>query len=152
MNSSSSFCHTIILITLLLICGSENTRACACCSDRGAHNVQPAAPLTSYMLEQMNGMEFASAAQLFLVDGPDIEEQVKGLASTSESYFVSSAAEAKQWRLKFRTEDGRSGELILPLPQKVAKFVVDIHNGETNAAGQPLLYKEWRLEGRATGD
>ena len=152
MNSSGSFCHTFILIASLLICGSENTRACACCSDRGAHSVQPAAPLTGYMREQMNGMEFASAAQLFLVDGPDIEEQVKGLTSISDSYFISSAAEAKQWRLKFRTEGGESGELILPLPNKVARFVVDIHNGETNTAGQPLLYKEWRLEGRATGD
>jgi hypothetical protein len=152
MTSYSSLWHTIILITSLLICGSENTGACACCSDRGAHIVEAAAPLTGYMLEQMNGMEFASTAQLFLVDGPDIEEQVKGLASTSETYFISSATEAKQWRLKFRTENGKSGELILPLPQKVERFVVDIHNGEANAAGQPLLYKEWRLEGRATGD
>src|ERR1043166_8993016 len=121
MNSSSSFCHTIILIASLFICVSESIRACACCSDRGAHSVQPAAPLTGYMLEQMNGMEFASAAQLFLIDGPDVEEQVKGLASISERYFVSSAAEAKHWRLKFRTEDGQSGELILALPNKVAR-------------------------------
>jgi hypothetical protein len=103
------------------------------------------------MLEQINGMEFASAAQLFLVDGPDPEDQVKGVASISESYVISAVREPKQWRLTFRTEDGQSGELILALPSTVAKFAVDIHNGETNAAGQPRLYKEWRLEGRATG-
>jgi hypothetical protein len=96
-------------------------------------------------------MEFASAAQLFSVDGPDLEEQIKGLASTSESYVISAVREPKQWRLTFRTEDGKSGELILALPSTVAKFAVDIHNGETNTAGRPLLYKEWRLEGRATG-
>jgi hypothetical protein len=104
------------------------------------------------VLEQINGMGFASAAQLFLVDGPDPEDQVKGLATILESYAMTAVAESKQWRLKFRTENGKSGELILALPSTVAKFAVDIHNGETNAAGRPLLYKEWRLEGRATGN
>ena len=152
MNSSSSFCHTIILITGLLFCVSAETRGCACCSDQGTDSVKHNEPLSGYMLEQINGMQFASAAQLFLVDGPDLEEQVKGLASTSESYVISAVTEPKQWRLTFRTEDGKSGELILALPSTVAKFAVDIHNGETNAAGRPLLYKEWRLEGRATGN
>jgi hypothetical protein len=104
------------------------------------------------VLEQIKGIEFGSAAQLFSVDGPDLEDQIKGLATLSENYTVTVVAEPKQWRLKFRAEDGKSGELILPLPSKVATFAVDIHNGETNFVGQPLLYKEWRLEGRATGN
>ena len=112
MNSSSSFCHTIILITALLFCVSAETRGCACCSDQGTHSVKPNEPLVGYLLEQINGMQFASAAQLFLIDGPDLEEQVKGLASTSESYVISAVTEPKQWRLTFRTEHGKSGELI----------------------------------------
>jgi hypothetical protein len=151
MNSSSSFCHTIILITALLFCVSAETRACACCSDRGTYRVGPNDPLTGYLLEQINGIEFTSDAQLFLIDGPEPEEQVKGVGSISESYVISAVTEPKLWRLTFRTEDGQSGELILALPSKVATFAVDIHNGETNRAGEPRLYKEWRLEGRATG-
>lgn len=112
----------------------------------------PDEPLAGYVLEQIKAMEFAPAAKLFLVDGPEPEEQVKGLASISDSYALSAVTEAKQWRLKFRTEEGQSGELILALPAAVAKFAADIHNGETNGAGEPLLYKEWRLEGRATGN
>jgi hypothetical protein len=104
------------------------------------------------VLEQIKGIEFASAAQLFSVDGPDLEEQIKGLATLSENYTVTVVPESKRWRLKFRAGDGKSGELILPWPSKVATFAVDIHNGEANSVGQPLLYKEWRLEGRATGN
>ena len=152
MNSLTRFCNTVVLTTALIFCASTEIRACACCSDEGTHSLQPNEPLSGYVLEQIRGMEFASAAQLFLVDGPDPEEQIKGLANISNSYVVSATAEPKQWRLKFRTEDGKSGELILLLPSKVATFAVDIHNGETNTAGRPLLYKEWRLEGRATGN
>jgi hypothetical protein len=152
MNSSARFCPTIVLTAALVFCASTETRACACCSDEGTHSLQPNEPLSGYVLEQIRGMEFASAAQLFLVDGTEPEEQIKGLANISESYVLSAAAEAKQWRVKLRTADGKSGELILSLPSKVAKFMVDIHNGETNAAGESLLYKEWRLEGRATGN
>lgn len=152
MNSCARFCHTILLTTALVVCASTETRACACCSDEGTYSLQPNEPLSGYLLDQIKGIEFGSAARLFLVDGPDPEEQVKGLDGISETYVISAEAEAKQWRLKFRTEEGKSGELILPLPYKSAKLAVDIHNGETNAAGQPLLYKEWRLEGRATGN
>src|SRR5918996_2990028 len=151
MSSSSSFCHTVTLITALLFCVSAETRGCACCSDQGTYSVEPREPLTGFTLDQIKGMEFASTAQLFSVDGPDLEEQIKGLASISENYVISLVKEPKHWRLAFRTEDGKSGELILALPSTVAKFAVDIHNGETNRAGEPRLYKEWRLEGRATG-
>lgn len=116
------------------------------------YSLRPNEALSGYLLEQIKSIEFASAARLFLVDGPEPEEQVKGLAGISDTYFVSAQTETKQWRLKFRTEDGKSGELILPLPSKIERFAVDIHNGETKPAGEPLLYKEWRLEGRATGN
>ena len=151
MSSSSSFCQIIILITALLFSVSPETRGCACCSDPGTYSVQPNEPFTGYTLEQINGIELASAAQLFVVDGPDLQEQIKGLASIADSYAVSAVKEPKQWRLTFRTEDGSNGELILALPSNVAKFAVDIHNGETNSAGEPILYKEWRMEGRAMG-
>lgn len=149
---SRCFCRTIVLITAFLVCAPSVTRACACCSDPGTYGLQSDEPLTGYVLEQIKGLEFASDAQLFLVDGPEPEEQVKGLTAISQSYALATVTETKQWRLTFRTEDGKSGELTLPLPSKMAKFAVDIHNGETNAAGEPLLYKEWRLEGRVTGN
>ena len=152
MNSSARFCHTILLTTTLVFCASTEIRACACCSDEGTHTLQSSESLSGYLLEQIKGIEFAPGARLFLIDGPEPEEQVKGIAGVSETYELTAEGEAKQLRLKFRAEDGKRGELVLPLPSKFAKFAVDIHNGETNAAGQPLLYKEWRLEGRATGN
>jgi hypothetical protein len=151
MNCSARFCQTILLATALAFSASTETRACACCSDEGTH-IQANAALSGYLLEQIKSIQFASFARPFLVDGPDPEEQLKGLNGISESYLLSAAAEAKQWHLKFGTKEGNSGELILPLPSKIAKFAVDIHNGETNAAGEPLLYKEWRLEGAAAGN
>ena len=153
MNSSDRFFHIIVLSTALLFCGPTEARACACCSDRGTWRLESNEPLSGYVLDQIKGIKFGSEAQLFTVDGPDVEEQVKGLTTFSEdSYGVTAVAESKQWRLKFRAADGKSGELILPWPSKVATFAVDIHNGEANFVGQPLLYKEWRLEGRATGN
>jgi len=78
------------------------------------------------VLDQIKGIKFGSEAQLFTVDGPDAEDQVTGLATFSEdSYGVTAVAESKQWRLKFRAADGKSGELILPWPSKVATFAVD---------------------------
>jgi hypothetical protein len=152
MNSPARFCHTFLLTAALVIAASTVTRACACCADEGTYSLQLNESLSGYALEQIKGIEFASAARLFLIDGPEPEEQVKGLTAISQGYVISAETEARQWRLKFRTEDGKNGELILPLPSKFGKFAVDIHNGETNAAGQPLLYKEWRFEGRATGN
>lgn len=152
MNSFGRLRHVLILFTALFFCGPTKARACACCSDYGTYTLQSNEPISGYVLEQIKGMEFASAAQLFTVDGPDPEDQIKGLATFSENHAMTAVKESKQWRLKFRAEDGKSGELILVLPSKVATFAADIHNGETNTAGRPLLYKEWRLEGRATGN
>ncbi len=152
MNSSRRFCHIIVLSAALLCCAATEARACACCPDRGTWRFESNEPISGYVLDQIKGIKFGSAAQLFTVDGPDPEDQIKGLATFSDNYAMMAVAEPKQWRLKFRAEDGKSGELILPWPSKVATFAVDIHNGETNFVGQPLLYKEWRLEGRATGN
>ena len=152
MNSFGRFRHVLVLFTALFFCGPTKAHACACCSDYGTYTLQSNEPISGYVLEAIKGMEFAPAAQLFLIDGPEDEDQIKGLGTISESYGMTAVADSKQWRLKFRTENGKSGELILPLPSKIAIFAVDIHNGETNAAGRPLLYKEWRLEGNATGN
>ena len=153
MNSSGHFFRIMVLSTALLCCAPARARACACCPDRGTWKLEPNEPLSGYVLDQIKDIKFGSAAQLFTIDGPDVEDQVKGLATFSEdSYAVTAVTEPKQWRLKFRSADGKTGELILPWPSKVATFAVDIHNGESNYVGQPLLYKEWRLEGRATGN
>ena len=123
MNSSGRFFHIIVLSTALLFCGPTEARACACCSDRGTWRLESNEPLSGYVLDQIKGIKFGSEAQLFTVDGPDVEDQVKGLATFSEdSYGVTAVAESKQWRLKFRAADGKSCELILPWPSRVATF------------------------------
>lgn len=126
-----------------------DVRACACCSDPGEYRLTPNSPVGEYERAQLEGMKFATAARLYLTDAG--EEEAKGLSSVSQENTISAVLEPKQWRLTFRSEDGKTGELILPLPAKMATLAVDIHNGETNRAEEPILYKEWRLEGRAKG-
>ena len=33
----------------------------------------------------------------------------------------------------------------------MTSYTADIHDGQTSGGGGPLLYKEWRFEGRVTG-
>jgi hypothetical protein len=95
-------------------------------------------------------MKFGSTAQLYLTDAG--EDEVKGVASISQSNGLTATLEPKQWRLTFRAENGKSGVLTLPLPSKMTAFAADINEEGTSGGGGPVLYKEWRFEGSATGD
>lgn len=125
-----------------------DAHGCACCTDPGEYRLTTNAAVGDYQRTQLEGMKFASAAQLYLTDAG--EEVVKGLSSISQENTISAVLEAKRWRLTFRTADGRPGVLTLPVPSKMTTFAADIHDGE--AGTSPRLYKEWRFEGVATGD
>ena len=93
-------------------------------------------------------MTFAATARLHQTDADD--GLMKGLTTMSDSFGVTAIFDTKGWRLTFRTEDGKTGVLILPLPSKLTIFAADIHDDAKSAGGGPLLYKEWRFEGSAT--
>lgn len=139
----------LALITgALLIVFTPKANGCACCTDEGEYRLSVSQPLSDYQRAQLEGMKFASTAQLFLTDAG--EDAVKGLASISQENNLTAALEAKRWRLAFKAADGKTGVLIIPLPAKMTALAADIHDGEPG--GSPRLYKEWRFEGVPTGD
>ncbi len=132
----------------LLLLSVIDLQACACCSDPGEYRLATNQPVGEYERTQLGGMKFASAAQLYLTDAG--EDEVKGLSSIFQQNAVTGVVEAKQWRLTFKTEEGKTGVLTLPRPRTMTAFAVDIHDEEEGEA--PRLYKEWRFEGSARGD
>jgi hypothetical protein len=150
MNFLSRICHVIMIGGILFLSSAPDSSACACCADSGYYVLETGKPIGSYRLDLVRGMKFSSTAQLYLTDAG--EEEVKGVASISQSNGLAAALEPKQWRLTFTAENGKTGALTLPLPSKMAVFAADLHDEETSGGGGPVLYKEWRFEGSATGD
>jgi hypothetical protein len=126
---------------------TSRAEACACCSDPGMR-VESIVKVTDYHRDQLRGLEFAPEAELFMTDAG--EDEVKGISAIAETYRLAVKQDGKQWRLAFRTEDGKSGTLALPIPEKLGTFQVDLRDGEKSAGGGPLLYKEWRWGGVPT--
>jgi len=135
-----------VLACILLLPG--RALACACCSNTGDYRVSLARP-SEYERELMGEMRFGGTAHLYLTEaGP--EEVVKGLAGAAENYSLSGSLVGGVWRLTFR-DGNKTGTLNLPLPAKMLSYKADIRDGQTSPGGGPLLYKEWRFEGQASG-
>lgn len=146
-NSFRNHCSAVTLLTAAsFLFFIDEADACACCADPGEYSLTLNQPISDHQRGMFDGIKFASAAQLYLTDAG--EEVVKGLSSASQENKVSAAFDSKRWRLTFRTEDGQTGVLTLPVPSKVTKLAADIHDSE--AGEEPRLYKEMRLEGVAT--
>ena len=143
-----SFRHSVAVAGALLFVSAMDLQGCACCSDPGEYRLTTNHPVGEHESTQLGGMKFASAAQLYMTDAG--EDAVKGLASVFQDNAVTAVVDSKQWRLTFKTEEGKTGVLTLPRPRTMTAFAADIHDGEAEEA--PRLYKEWRFEGSATGD
>lgn len=135
-----------VLILLLLL--PIQVWACACCSSEGAYHIRFAKP-TDHELSLMQQMRFGGTAQLFLTEA-DSTVDAKGVAQAAERYSINGALDGNIWKLTFRDQN-RTGTLNLPLPLKMLSYVADIRDGQKSEGGGPLLYKEWRFEGRANG-
>lgn len=122
--------------------------ACACCSNAGDYRIGFARP-SDYELSIMRQVRFGGTAQLYLTEA-DVEESAVGLAHRAEGYALRGSLAGGAWRLEFR--DGKQAStLSLRLPAKMLSYAADIRDGRTSPGGGPLLYKEWRFEGRAAG-
>jgi hypothetical protein len=141
-----TLCAPALLACLLL--SPASVWACACCSNAGDYYVGSARP-SEHELSLLREMRFGGTANLFLTEA-DMEESARGVATPSEKYVLSGSLGGRVWRLTFR-DGNKTGTLSLPLPARMTSYVVDIHDGQTSAGGGPLLYKEWRFEGPATG-
>ena len=138
-----------LLATAMLAVSFQDVLGCACCTDSGEYNLVTDAPLSEYHRAQLEGLQFAPAAQLYLTDAG--EDSLKGLGSITQENTVSVAYQARWWRLTFRTADGKTGTLSLPLPARMTRFSADLHDSDDRGQG-PVLYKEWRCAGVPKGD
>ena len=137
-----------VVTAALIFFSVIDAHGCACCTDPGEYDLTTNAPLSDFHRAQLEGIKFGASAQLYLTDAG--EDTVKGISNVTQENTLSAVFEARRWRLTFRSADGQSGSLTLPMPAKISTLAADIRDGEPGAA--PSLYKEWRLEGVATGD
>ena len=139
---------SLALLAGLLLLLPVRAWACACCSNAGDYYVGSGRP-TAYELSLMGQVRFGGTAHLYLTEA-DMEESARGLAHRAESYSLKGSLVGRVWRLTFR-DGNKTGTLNLPLPARMSSYTADIHDGNTSPGGGPLLYKEWRFEGRASG-
>jgi len=102
-----------------------------------------------FKLGEMKRIRFGTKAELW-TDEADAED-AKGLTHPAYTYSLSGSLVGNVWKLTFRNGE-ESGALDLPLPSKMLRFAADIHDGWTKPGySEPVLYKEWRLEGEVNG-
>jgi hypothetical protein len=145
------FFITAIFAFVLLF--TSETFACACCAEKGEYSISTQTP-DKDKLDLLNAMKFDGAAELFTTEAGF--DEVKGLKSikasydannweTTPSFFtLENMFAAKTFKFNFKTADGKTGTLVLPLPSQMLSFKADIHD---TTEGEVSLYKEWRFKG-----
>ncbi len=127
------------------------TLACACCAEGGEYSISTVKPDLS-KISMLAEMKFDGAAELFTT--PAGFDDIKGLNSIKASYEASDSPDfftlenvfaAKTWKLNFKTANGKTGTLNLPMPMQMLSFKADIH--DTAEGSEVSLYKEWRFKG-----
>lgn len=131
------------LATVLILIPAE-ILACACCAERGHYSSETVKP-DQYVMDILRTLRF-SDPELYITVGME-DEDIRGLSSVSEAYRLMGRLEDRSWKLNFSDARGKSGTLVLPVPDKITDFRVDIHDGKDGGAGSPLLYKEWQIRG-----
>ena len=138
---------TLAALAVVLLSAGRSW-ACACCSNEGAYYVSSGRP-SEYELSIVRQIRFGRTARLYSTEA-GYEESARGLAHPVESYALGGSLVGNVWKLTFR-EGNQTGTLSLPLPLRMTTYTADIRDGQTSAGGGPLLYKEWRFEGRVSG-
>jgi hypothetical protein len=113
---------------------------CACCAEDGEW-YQRAERITTDMRKEINRVKFTEA-----------NNGMSGMedAPFSDGKFELTRINSRSWKVKY-VAGGKSGTLSLTVPIRLMNFGVDVHDGQMGGGGGPLLYKEWRFEGSATG-
>jgi hypothetical protein len=144
--------HRRALFSLAVLAGlfllPARAWACACCSNEGDYYVNSGKP-SEYELSIVRQVRFGRTANLYLTEA-DMEDTAKGLAHRAERYALDGTLVGGMWRLAFR-DGNKTGTLNLPVPVRMTNYTADIHDGQKSPGGGPLLYKEWRFEGRVSG-
>lgn len=112
-----------------------NAAACACCADTSTR-FERTAMLQSFDKSELARLRFAPKA--FDVPTPE---------GRNGSYTVTGSLKGGGWRIAL------SGlpALTFSAPARATSFGTDVHDGRKGGGGGPLLYKELRLSGAASG-
>lgn len=121
---------------------------CACCADAGEW-YERTLTVPADERTELNRVRFSGVANTYMTPGG--EDAIKGIDTPAETYTLTQARTANRWRLTFRDAQGHSGTLTLTMPASATYFGTDQGDEQTSQAGGPLLYKEWRFSGVATG-
>lgn len=132
-------------LATLALCGEA--LACACCSNPGYRNVEVVA-LDAQKRDALKALRFAGTAELYMDESDS--GGYTGIDSELSEYTLK--ADWQGNRIVFTLDDGHgyAGTLALDLPGKISIFEVDPRNSKDAGAG-PLLYKEWKVTGKAYG-
>jgi len=141
----------LVLCTLILMLGLATTvYGCACCAEPGTwfhENRKSDKEVLSIVGDLQRRL--GGTAALF-VTGAGVED-VRGIDRAVDSYTLRSVgSRAREWKLEFVDEKGNRGTLSFIVPSTIVSYGADPGDVQGRESG-PLLYKEWRLQGRVTG-
>lgn len=137
--------RVVVVSLAALLLFPTQALACACCSDEGEYRISFRKP-SAYEVGLMREMHFGSKANLI----ETADHVGVPTASQSVGYSVTGSLSGTVLKLAFR-DGNNSGTLNLSLPPKMLNYAVDTHDGQKSPGGGPVLYKEWRFEGRVNG-
>ncbi len=150
---AARFVPVVLLLLVLLAAPAPRasvagTFLCACCAEPGEW-FERTGKLESYEVTELRGVKFDATAKLYTTAAGF--EDMKGLPAQYESFGLTDAfGRALELTLTFKGERGETGAIVLRLPQVATNFGVDLHDYPEGSAG-PILYKEWRFGGLASG-
>jgi hypothetical protein len=121
--------------------------ACACCANRGDHSAQTAR-IARFELNELIRLRFGTTTHLRTT--PGFPADIKGIKPIATRYRLSQARHGRIFVFTFRDARANKGTLGFELPQRATRLAVDPQDGRRSPGGGPLLYKEWRLQGRIT--
>ena len=153
------FTKNLLLSIVSLVCllsFSTIAFACACCAEPGTYSIWTGEP-DSYYLGVLEDMKFDQTAELFMTEaGFDL---IKGLGdirreyesdswvTTGGRFDLAATFTSNVWNFRLKTPGGRTGSLVLPIPDQMLTYKVDQHDSEDKGNG-PVLYKEFRFKGK----
>jgi hypothetical protein len=131
----------------MLLASAQPSLACACCTHTGWRSVH-IDTINEWRRTQLEEMRFASKAALSLGEA---DAEIKGVTDPATNYDLTVAREKGRLTFALRDTKGRTGTLVLTIPNNISVFEVDPRDEDKEGGLGPSLYKEWKLTANAAG-
>jgi hypothetical protein len=139
---------SIALAAVLVALSAAAALACACCTHAAWRYVE-VETMSQRRLVQIAEMRFAADAKLSVGEA---DPQIRGVEQPGTDYRLGVTRRKDRIVFSLRDRKGRSGNLVLTIPQTISIFEVDPRGEEKDEGLGPSLYKEWKLTAKAVGD